>query len=67
VYSRKLLAVHIAKQMTADELLKAVKKAFESRAGTHLQGCIIHSDRGSQYISGEYKQHQTKQDAIKHV
>jgi len=56
VYSRKLLAVHIAKQMTADELLKAVKKAFESRAGTHLQGCIIHSDRGSQYISGEYKQ-----------
>lgn len=56
VYSRKLLAVHIAKQMTAKELLKAVKKALANRQGTCLEGCIIHSDRGSQYISNEYKQ-----------
>jgi len=56
VYSRKLLAVHVAKQMTADELLKAVKKAFESRQGTSVKDCIIHSDRGTQYISNEYKQ-----------
>lgn len=56
VYSRKLLAVHISKQMTANQLLKAVKKAFESRGGISVKGCIIHSDRGSQYISNEYKQ-----------
>ena len=56
VYSRKLLAVHIAKQMTADELLIAVKKAIASREGTSVRGCIIHSDRGSQYISNGYKQ-----------
>ena len=56
VYSRKLLAVHIAKQMTARELLKAVKKALASRQGSSVKGCIMHSDRGSQYISSEYKQ-----------
>lgn len=56
VYSRKLLAVHMAKQMTAKELLKAVKKAIVTRKGSPLQDCIIHSDRGSQYISSEYKQ-----------
>ena len=56
VYSRKLLAIHIAKQMTAKELLKAVKKALENRQGFPVKNCIIHSDRGSQYISNQYKQ-----------
>jgi hypothetical protein len=53
VYSRRLLALHIAKRLKADELAKALKQAIAERKGTDLNGCIVHSDRGSQYIGAK--------------
>lgn len=54
VYSRRLLALHIAKRLKAEELTKALKQAIGERKGMPLNDCIMHSDRGSQYISTSY-------------
>ena len=51
VYSRRLLALHFAKRLKADELAKALRQAINERKGMDLSGCIFHSDRGSQYVS----------------
>lgn len=55
VYSRKLLALHMSKSLGAIENVKALKKAFKAREGQGLGNCILHSDRGSQYISHAHK------------
>lgn len=55
VYSRKLLALHLSNSLGAEENVKALKKAFKVRAGHDLRKCILHSDRGSQYISHAHK------------
>lgn len=51
VYSRKLLALHLVKGMSADYLIQAMKKAIRNRENMKMTNCIFHSDRGSQYIS----------------
>jgi putative transposase len=56
VYSRKLLALHMSKSLGAHENVKALKKAIKARAGQMIGGCILHSDRGSQYISQVHKE-----------
>jgi len=56
VYSRKLLALHMSQSLGAAENIKALKKAFKARSGHDLEGCILHSDRGSQYISEVHKE-----------
>lgn len=56
VYSRKLLALHMSKSLGAQENVKALKKAFKARGDHNLGGCILHSDRGSQYISQAHKE-----------
>jgi len=56
VYSRKLLALHMSRSLGAQENVKALKKAFKARAGHKIEGCILHSDRGSQYISEVHKE-----------
>jgi transposase InsO family protein len=55
VYSRKLLALHISKSLSAVQLKAAMKKALKARSGQEIRGCIFHSDRGSQYISSSHK------------
>ncbi|MEO5905805.1 MAG: IS3 family transposase [Saprospiraceae bacterium] len=55
VYSRKLLALHMSKSLGAAENVKALKKAFIAREGQSLVKCVLHSDRGSQYISNAHK------------
>lgn len=55
VYSRKLLALHLSKSLSALQLKLAMKKALKARSGQELSGCIFHSDRGSQYISNSHK------------
>ena len=55
VYSRKLLALHISKSLSAVQLKAAMKKALRVRSGQKIRGCIFHSDRGSQYISISHK------------
>lgn len=51
VYSRKLLALHCANSLHAEHLLTALKMAVKRRKGQKIQGCIFHSDRGSQYFA----------------
>jgi hypothetical protein len=51
VYSRKLLALHFAKDIRAMQVERALRKALQIRKGMDLSGCIFHSDRGTQYIS----------------
>ena len=56
VYSRKLLALHVSKSLSALALERAMKKALKARSGQDLSGCIFHSDRGGQYISDIQKE-----------
>lgn len=56
VYSRRLLALHLAKDLRAIQVAIALKKALTVRKGVDLTGCIFHSDRGSQYISDQITQ-----------
>lgn len=55
VYSRKLLALHLSKNLSAEQNAKALKKALKARNRIDVKGCIFHSDRGSQYISNIHK------------
>ncbi len=55
VYSRRLLSLHISKSLRAEENVKALKKVLKVRNKTILNGCIFHSDTGSQYISNIQK------------
>lgn len=55
VYSRKLLALHLSKSLRAEQNTRALMKALKARKGSDVKGCIFHSDRGSQYISGNHK------------
>jgi len=56
VYSRRLLSLHLSRSLRATENIKALQQAIKSRSGYDLNGCIFHSDRGSQYISDVHKQ-----------
>jgi transposase InsO family protein len=53
VYSRRLLALHLAKDLRATQVERALHKALLVRKGQDLRDCIFHSDRGSQYISDQ--------------
>lgn len=51
VYSRYLLALHIANSMEAIHAETALKEAIAERDLMVLVNCILHSDKGSQFIS----------------
>lgn len=53
LYSRKIVAWTLSSTLEAKHVVEAVRKAIET-AGTRPK--VIHSDRGSQYISNEYKE-----------
>jgi transposase InsO family protein len=55
IYSRKILALHFSNTLLARELVMALKKAIKARSGIGIEGCIFHSDRGSQYIDKDVK------------
>jgi putative transposase len=56
VYSRRLLALHLAKDLRATQVERALHKALLVRKGQNLSDCIFHSDRGTQYISDQVTQ-----------
>jgi len=56
VYSRRLLALHLSRSLRAEENVKALQSAVKSRLGQKIEGCIFHSDRGSQYFSNIQKE-----------
>lgn len=55
IYSRRLVALKISSNMMAEQNVLALRKAIKSRATDNLEGCVFHSDRGSQYISKQHK------------
>ena len=54
LYSRKIIGHSMSNRMTRDLVISALQKALKSRG--YPKDVIIHSDRGSQYASNEYKQ-----------
>jgi putative transposase len=53
LFSRKLVGYNMGSRMTKDLVIGALQKALKSRG--YPKGVIVHSDRGSQYASNEYK------------
>lgn len=53
LYSRKIIAWVLTKTMEAEEVLRCIQIAIQRRKTD--RPVIIHSDRGSQYVSGLYR------------
>ncbi len=53
MYSRMIVGWAVAETMTEELIITAMKKAIERRA--LASGCIVHSDRGGQYVGGEFR------------
>jgi putative transposase len=52
LYSRKVIGWHVSKRIDGELAIAALRMAIGRRAPK--PGCIHHSDRGVQYLSGEY-------------
>ena len=52
--TRRIIGWSLAATMTADLIISALQKAI--RLGLVLAGAIIHSDRGSQYASNDFRE-----------
>ncbi len=63
LYSRRIVGWHLARQMTDDIVIKAMKQVIRQRQPS--KGFIVHSDGGSQYSSKDFrallKSHQYRQ------
>ncbi len=53
LFSRKIVGWELSRTIDAELTVSALNKAVASRKGS-VEGCIHHSDHGSQYLSGEY-------------
>jgi len=53
LFSRKIIGYNMSNRMTKDLVIGALQKALKSRG--YPKGVVVHSDRGSQYASNEYK------------
>lgn len=62
VYSRKIVGYHLSDDMSAENVVKALKMAIKNRK-TNLQ-LIHHSDRGLQYCSQVYQNELNKNNII---
>lgn len=60
IYSRYLLALHVSRSLEAIEAEIALKQALAERELISLVNCILHTDKGSQYISFLIKELTTK-------
>jgi putative transposase len=54
IYSRRILGYIASDSMLASVNVACLKMAFKVRKGQPLKQTIRHSDRGSQYIAGDY-------------
>lgn len=61
-YSRKIMGYHLSDDMTAENVVKALKMATQNR--NSMEKLIHHSDRGLQYCSAVY-QKELKENDIK--
>lgn len=58
LFSRKIIGYKMSNRMTKDLVISALSMALKAR--NYPTGVIVHSDRGSQYASNEYKAMLTK-------
>jgi putative transposase len=54
VYSRRIIGAAASRNLAAEANLRALRQAIKLRGGRIARGLIHHSDRGSQYVDGEY-------------
>lgn len=55
VYTPQIVASHCSKDLSAASQIRCLGKGLASRSAEDLSKLIIHTDRGVQYTSGEYK------------
>jgi transposase InsO family protein len=55
VYTRQILARHCSRDLSAKSQIRCLAMALASQKDQDLRKLIIHTDRGTQYTSGEYK------------
>ena len=60
LYSRKIVGYSLSSHMTADLVCTALQIALTTRQP--VEGLIMHTDRGSQYCSGQYQDLLKKHD-----
>ncbi len=63
VYTRQILASHCSRDLSAASQVRCLAKAFASQKGEDLSELIVHTDRGVQYTSDEYKNYLDRQHA----
>jgi transposase InsO family protein len=51
LYDNSIIAYHISNKNDVDLVIQTLNKAFRENNPEKLSGLIIHSDRGSQYVS----------------
>lgn len=61
-FSRKIMGYHLSDDMSAEHVVKALKKAVKNR--TTMKKLIHHSDRGLQYCSSIYQDELNKNKII---
>lgn len=54
VYSRRIIGYNVSEDLSAASSLKALKMALKTRGVEHYEQLIHHSDKGTQYTSGQY-------------
>ncbi|WP_158278758.1 DDE-type integrase/transposase/recombinase [Rhodohalobacter mucosus] len=57
VYTRRILASHCSRDLSSASQIRCLSGALSRVAGQDLSGLIVHTDRGIQYTSGEYKRY----------
>jgi putative transposase len=62
VYTRQILANHCSRDLSAAGQVDCLGKALASQTGKDLSELIIHTDRGVQYTSDEYKNYLAGRD-----
>lgn len=55
VYSRKILSWHCSRDLSSHSQIECVSKALLALSATDRRKLIVHTDRGVQYTSSEYK------------
>jgi len=54
VYTRRILASHCSRDLSAASQVRCLAKAFASQKGEDISELIVHTDRGVQYTSSEF-------------
>jgi putative transposase len=67
VYSRKVVGWQFARHMRTTLVLDALRMALSTRERVEEVRLVHHSDRGSQYVSGDYTQTLTDNDVLASV